>query len=158
MLLGPFFFENNMNGNGYLQILNEHVIPELMENFPVQQRGVFRRLWWAHDGTPAHRLVAVRNRLAEVFGHRVIALYHDVEWPPRSPDLTCCDFFLWGYLKSKVFTTPPRDIATLRQRIIDEFDALRHQAPMIRRAVREMEKRANLCVERNGGHVEGHGM
>ena len=66
--------------------------------------------------------------------------------------------FLWGYLKSKVFFTPPPDIATLRQRIIDEFDALRHQAPMIRRAVREMEKRANLCVERNGGHVEGHGM
>ena len=61
-------------------------------------------------------------------------------------------------LKSKVFITPPPDIATLWQRIIDEFDALRHQAPMIRRAVREMEKRANLCVERNGGHVEGHGM
>ena len=70
-----------MNGNGYLQILNEHVIPELMENFPVQQRGVFRGLWWAQDGAPAHRLVAVRNRLAEGFGHRVIALYHDVEWP-----------------------------------------------------------------------------
>ena len=96
LLLGPFFFENNMNGNGYLQILNEHVIPELMENFPVQQRGVFRRLWWAQDGAPAHRLVAVRNRLAEVFGHRVIALYHDVEWPSRSPDLTCCDFFSLG--------------------------------------------------------------
>ena len=130
----------------------------LMENFPMQQRGVFRRLWWAQYGAPAHRLVAVRNRLAEVFGHRVIALYHDVEWPPRSPDLTC-DFFLWGYLKSKVFITPPPDIATLRQRIIDEFDALRHQAPMNRRAVREMEKRANLGgVERDGGHVEGHGM
>ena len=62
------------------------------------------------------------------------------------------------YLKSKVGITPPPDIATLRQRTIDKFDALRHQAPMIRRAVREMEKRANLCVERNGGHVEGHGM
>ena len=133
------------------------MIPESMENFPVQQRSVFRCLWWAQDGAPADRLVAVRNRLAEVFGNRVIALYHDVEWPPRSPDLTC-DFFLWGYLKSKVFITPPPDIATLRQRITDEFEALRHQAPMIRRAVREMEKRANLCVERNGGHVEGHGM
>ena len=114
---------------------------------------------WNNMGLgPSFSLARVRNRLAEVFGHRVIALYHDVEWQPRSPDLASCDFFLWGYLKSKVFTTPPRDIATLRQRIIDEFDALRHQAPMIRRAVREMEKRANLCVERNGGHVEGHGM
>ena len=63
---------------------------------------------------PSFSLVTVRNRLAEVFGHRVIALHHDVEWPPRSPNMTS-DFFLWGYLKSKVFTTPPTDIATLQQ-------------------------------------------
>ncbi|GBN05744.1 hypothetical protein AVEN_46340-1 [Araneus ventricosus] len=24
-------------------------------------------------------------------------------WPPRSPDLTLCDFFLWGYVKDKVY-------------------------------------------------------
>ena len=95
---------------------------------------------WNNMGLgPSFSLARVRNRLAEVFGHRVIASHYDVEWPPLSPDLTC-QFFLWGYLKSKVFTTPPTDIATLRQRIIDEFDALRHQAPMICRAVCEMEK------------------
>ena len=32
LLLGPFFFERNLNGIGYLQILNEQVIPELIEN------------------------------------------------------------------------------------------------------------------------------
>ena len=88
---------------------------------------------------PSFSLARVRNRLAEVFGHRAIAVHHDVEWPPRSPNLTSCNFFLWGYLKSKVFTTPPTDIDSTT-RIIDEFDALRHQAPMIRRAVYEMEK------------------
>jgi hypothetical protein len=25
-------------------------------------------------------------------------------WPPWSPDLTPCDFFLWGYIKNHVFT------------------------------------------------------
>ena len=158
LLLGPFFFERNLNGIGYLQILNKQVIPEVIENFPRQRRGVFRRLWWAQDGAPAHRLIAVRNRLAEVFGHRVIAINHDVEWPPRSPDLTCCDFFLWGHLKRKVFTTPPPDIATLRQRITNEFAVLRQNPQKIRNGVRDMERRANLCVERNGGHVEGHGI
>ena len=29
---------------------------------------------------------------------------------------------------------------------------------MIRRAECEMEKQANLCVERNGGHVDGYDM
>ena len=27
-------------------------------------------------------------------------------WPPRSPDLTPCDFFLWGYVKVHVFVRP----------------------------------------------------
>ena len=38
--------------------------------------------------------------------------------PPRSPDLTPCDFFLWGYVKDHVFVPPmPLDLAELRQRI-----------------------------------------
>ena len=27
-------------------------------------------------------------------------------WPPRSPDLTPLDFFLWGFVKEKVYYTP----------------------------------------------------
>ena len=39
------------------------------------------------------------------------------EQPPRSPDLTPCDYFLWGHLKSKVYLTPPQDVEELRERI-----------------------------------------
>ena len=36
-------------------------------------------------------------------------------WPPRSPDLTPCDYFLWGYVKDQVFIPPmPLDLAELR--------------------------------------------
>ena len=28
---------------------------------------------------------------------------HLVLWPPRSPDLTPCDFFLWGYVKDNAY-------------------------------------------------------
>jgi hypothetical protein len=39
-------------------------------------------------------------------------------WPPRSPDLTPCDFFLWGYVKDKVFVPPvPVSLDDLKQRI-----------------------------------------
>ena len=88
--------------------------------------------------------------------NRVVGLGHDIEWP-RSPDLTPCDFFLWGYVKNKVFSTPPQDVDVLRQRIRDTFDELRQQLDFVRRAVRAMLRRDELCVERNGGHVEGHG-
>ena len=27
-------------------------------------------------------------------------------WPPRSPDATPCDFFLWGYVKDQVYVPP----------------------------------------------------
>jgi hypothetical protein len=27
-------------------------------------------------------------------------------WIPRSPDLTTCDFFLWGYVKDRVYEPP----------------------------------------------------
>ncbi|KAJ4448366.1 hypothetical protein ANN_10382, partial [Periplaneta americana] len=39
-------------------------------------------------------------------------------WPPRSPDMTACDFFLWGLLKDRVFVPPlPRDLEELKTRI-----------------------------------------
>ncbi|XP_030848369.1 uncharacterized protein LOC115926899 [Strongylocentrotus purpuratus] len=113
-----------------------------------------RDIWWIQDGAPAHRRIIVRNRLAELFNERVIATYHPVEWPPRSPDLTPCDFFLWGYLKSKVFTSPPRDLGDLRRRIFAEVESLRQQPRVTCDAMRAMASRAELCVERNGGHVE----
>lgn len=154
-LLGPFFFEGNLNGQAYLNMINDFVVPEMDQIFPRQRRGAFRRVWWAQDGAPAHRLIAVRNRLAELFGNRVIALFHQVEWPARSPDLTPCDFFLWGHLKGKVFTTPPANIQELRARLVDEVNHLRQDHGMIRRAVRDMTRRCQLCIVRNGGHVEG---
>ena len=118
----------------------------------------FRGLWWAQDGAPAHRLIAVRDHLNDVFGNnRIIGLGHDVEWPPRSLDITPCDFFLWGYIKDKVFSTPPRNIDDLRQKIIRKFNALRDQPAFVSRAVHDMHRQTMLCVAREGGHVEGHG-
>ena len=40
-----------------------------------------------------------------------------IEYPARSPDLTPMDFFLWGYLKDKVYRTKPRTIESLKMEI-----------------------------------------
>ena len=45
--------------------------------------------------------------LREMFPGRLISLRGDVGWPALSPDLSPCDFFLWGYLKEKVFKRCP---------------------------------------------------
>ena len=41
--------------------------------------------------------------LKEIFGNRVISLRGKVVWSARSPDLSPCDFFLWRFLKAKVY-------------------------------------------------------
>lgn len=41
--------------------------------------------------------------------------------PPRSPDTTPLDFFLWGYIKDRVYVTLVLDINTLKRRIIEAF-------------------------------------
>jgi len=42
-------------------------------------------------------------------------------WPPQSPDITLLDFFLWRYVKDKVFSTPVPDVTNLKARIADTF-------------------------------------
>ena len=88
-IIGPFFYEGNLNGNAYPQMLNEEIMPRLFELYGDR----VDHLWWMQDGAPCHRTNVVTNRLREVFRNRIIGLEHAVEWPPRSPDLTPCDFF-----------------------------------------------------------------
>ena len=82
-----------------------------------------------------------------------MALNHEREWPPRSPDLTPCDLFLCGYIKLKVFQTP-ENIFQLRERISSEFDLLKQNPQMIIRSVTALQTRATICLEHNGEHVE----
>ena len=61
-----------------------------------------------------------------------------LHWPPRSPDLTPCDFFSWWYVKDSVFLPPlPQDIPDLRRRIIAVIPEINHD--MLRRIWAEMD-------------------
>ena len=152
-MIGPYFFGGNVNGAAYLAMLNDFAIPELVAHYGIQRNEAFRFLWWIQVGAPAHRLIEVRETLQHHFPQRVIAFGHDQEWPPRSPDLTCCDFFLWGYVKSKVYLTPPASLAELRERIIAAMEEIPRE--MIARSVFAMRTRARKCVANGGGHIEG---
>jgi len=129
-------------------MLNNEIIPSLQEGYGVR----FQRIWWMQDGAPCHRGIIVKNRLKDVFGDRIIGVGHDVEWPPRSPDLTPCDFFLWGHLKNEVYKTPPTDLQELRNRIIQSATVLKNNPEMIKNAMRSMRKRCQKCLENGGGH------
>ena len=76
------------------------------------------------DGATTHTANIVMDFLYETFGDRVLSRrYPDcrVNWSAHSPDLNPCDFFLWGYLKSRVYNTKPRNVHELKQNIVREI-------------------------------------
>lgn len=143
-----------MSKNKCLEMtLNETVVPDLLRVYGNR----FNRLWKFQDGAPAHRLRIVNERLRELFNNRIVALNHDIEWPPRSPNLTPCHYFLCGYLKNKVYYNQRENINQLRERIMHEVILLKENPHMIKKVMRAMRSKAQLCFDRNGGHVEGNG-
>ena len=66
----------------------------------------------------------MREWLDNTFPGMWIGRRGPVEWPPRSPDLTPPDFFLWGYLKDKVYAQRPQTIDELKEIIVAECNAI----------------------------------
>ena len=87
--------------------MNEFFLPHL-EEMDVGD------VWFQQDGATAHTARASMELLREHFPGRLISLRGDLPWPTRSPYLTPCDFFLWGYLKSIIYNDRPRTLAHLK--------------------------------------------
>ena len=73
-------------------------------------------------------------------------------WPPRSPDITPLDFFLWGYVRDKVFSTPVPDITNLKARITDAFATVTEH--MLGNTWREIDYRLDVLRAAKVAHVE----
>jgi hypothetical protein len=144
-VIGPFFFDGNVSGQSYLAMLNEKMWPE------VQQRTQVRRLWFQQDGAPAHYDRQVRQWLDEKFPGRWLGRRGPVEWPPRSCDLTPCDFFLWGVIKERVYATKPRDLEDLRTRITNALHAL--EPELCSKVCHAVRGRLEECLESGGAQV-----
>ena len=74
-------------------------------------------------------------------------------WPPRSPDLTVCDLFLWRFVKT-MFTSHhfQRHYQNCRQRIDTAMGNVTQD--MLERVWREWEHRLDICGVTRGAHTE----
>ncbi len=68
------------------------------------------------DGATPHNTNSIIQCLEQKFGDCFIMQCVVFSWPLRSPDLTLCDFFLWGRLKANMFSTPVPDLLMLKSR------------------------------------------
>jgi hypothetical protein len=73
-----------------------------------------------------------------------------MQWPPRSPDLTLCDFFFWGFVKDIVFVPLlPANLRDLRNRITAAVAVVNRD--MLTRVWDEMDYRIVVCRIKKDG-------
>ena len=72
-------------------------------------------IWFQQDDATSHTSHQSMDLLREHFGEQIISRFRPVDWPPRSCDITPLDFFLWGYVKYKVYADNSASIQALEQ-------------------------------------------
>ena len=70
-------------------------------SFPKIEEDDMDDIWFQQDGATWHTLNLTIDLLRIVLENRIISRNSDVNWPPRSSDLTPLDYFLWGAIKDK---------------------------------------------------------
>ena len=74
-------------------------------------------------------------------------------WPARSPDLTPCDYFLWGYVKDNVFVPPqPVSLPDLKNRITAAVETI--TPDLLSRVWQELDYRLDVCRVTKDAHIE----
>ncbi|GFU92898.1 uncharacterized protein TNCV_2080441 [Trichonephila clavipes] len=112
-----------VNAQRYLTLLRETVVPCLI------QRGQIANVTFMQDGATSHTANPVKAFLIQTFGEdRIVSRRCRYPWPPRSPDLEPADFWLWGYLKSRVYLSSPSSLSELKDAIRREVSSIHPDA------------------------------
>ena len=110
-----------------------------------------RSVYFQHDGATPHTAHAPINVQRNMFPGHLISRFGDVPWPPRSPDLLSCDFFLWGHLKGRVYTHKPRNLNELKDAIRQEVLTIGQQ--LLARAMDDFKRRIENYIQEHGRHL-----
>ncbi|GBO33616.1 hypothetical protein AVEN_64562-1 [Araneus ventricosus] len=151
-LYGPFFFfsERSVTSNVYLDMLEVWLMPQLDSD---STDYIFQQ-----DGAPPHWNMEVRTFLKQHLPKCWIGQSGDADdvfcsWPLRSPDLTPCDFFIWSYVKDRVYVPPmPKTMEELKVHICNVLALVTEQ--MLQNVWREMDYRLDVVCVTSGSHIK----
>lgn len=145
-----FFFENaagaavTVTGDRYRDMIANFLWAELdgmdVDNF-----------WFQQDGATSHTANQTIELLRTRFPGRVISRHGDQNWPPRSCDITPMDFFVWGFLKGKVYANNPQTLQELKYAIRNAFAEMVPQ--LCARVIQNFVNRMDICQRSRGGHL-----
>lgn len=121
----PYFFEDfrggtvTVNSTVYVKMLWEFLSPQLQE-FEVYNQNT----WFQQNRATCHTCNEAQPVVREMFPEKLISRRGNITWPPRSSDLSLADFFLWGFLKHRVYSNKPNSLRELKARIREEMSAI----------------------------------
>ena len=82
-------------------MLNEFLFPKIKEDD-------MDDIWFPQDGATCHTVNVKIDLSGTIFENRIISRNSDVNWPPRSCDVTPLDYFLWEPLRISITLTIQR--------------------------------------------------
>ena len=133
--------KETLNTARYLKIFNEFV-DQLDDD-------ELRNGYFQHDGATCHTSDESMTEIESSFDDRIIS---KALWPPRSPDLSRPDFFLWGALKGKAYANKPRTIQELENNIRRKIAAISED--VLQATFADMKRRVQLCLDSGGEHFQ----
>lgn len=144
-IIGPIIFEDTVTAETYIKMLTEKFLPE------VRKRERPHLIWFQQDGASSHTAHATREFLNRELPNKWIGLHGPITWPPKSPDLTPPDFFLWGYLKSKVYASEPKTLDELHESISKQIASI--DTETCRKVIESVSIRLAECIKAEGDQI-----
>ena len=127
------------------QMIQDYLLPQ-PEDLDMQN------LWFQQEGATPHTARETMAILRAAFPGRLISRFGDVPWPPRSHDLTSLDFFLWRYLKQKVYINMHNTPNELKNNIIEKINRI--TPDILEKVMENTIRRIRLCLNNNEEHLK----
>jgi hypothetical protein len=127
-------------------MLKNFFLPQLQNKAPV------RNMCFQQDSATCHTTRPVMAFLRQTFGNRLISRFCNAPCPPRSPDLTTPDFFLWGNLKEQVYKRHTHNRLELKRAIQYANEAITDDTLVA--AMNNVIHRCRNYINSRGKHLE----
>ena len=108
-------------------------------------------IWFQQDGATCHTAEATVDVLLPVFEDCIISRKADVDWPPRSCDLTPLVYYLWRAVKDKPYADKPEITGALKDNICEGIGEI--QLHTIDNVLKNWTDRVGYCMASRGSHL-----
>ena len=117
-----------------------------------ESRGYNRNTWFQQVGATCLTSNESMHLIRDMFPQKLISRTGDIAWPPRSPDLSPADFFLWGHFKSKLSANNPTTLRQLKLYIQQEMEAISKE--ILTKVFQNFRARLEECRNCQGHHLD----